>query len=101
MGGLAAVSIVEYQSAIHKSNDALIFAPILLKNRTEINQLYDLCLIIYIINRVKNLYLSAFFKEFVFLPLLKIYRLTTILTTTDPQNSKYRPVRSGILFILT
>jgi hypothetical protein len=39
MGGLAAVSIVGYQSAIHKNNDALIFAPILLKKCTEIKQM--------------------------------------------------------------
>ena len=39
MGGLAAISKVGYQSAIYKNNDALIFVPILLKNRTEINQI--------------------------------------------------------------
>lgn len=39
MGGLAAISKVGYQSAIYKNNDALIFVPILLKNRTGINQI--------------------------------------------------------------
>lgn len=39
MGGLAAVRKVGYQSAIHKNNDALFFVPILLKNRTKINQI--------------------------------------------------------------
>lgn len=38
-GRLAAVRKVGYQSAIHKINDALVCVPILLKNRTGINQI--------------------------------------------------------------
>lgn len=37
MGGFAAVGNVGYQSAIQKNNDALVFIPKFLKNRTENN----------------------------------------------------------------
>ena len=39
-GGCAAVGNVGYRSAIQKSNDALVFIPKFLKNRTENKQIH-------------------------------------------------------------